>query len=151
RAVEILRQAGAGGASVNAGGDIRLLGDRRGAPWRIGIQHPRLPQMVLGVLSLADTAVVTSGDYERFFERDGIRYHHLFDPRSGEPARLAQSVTVVAASAALADGLATAAFVLGPAAGIELLERQPGVEGMVVDATGRPHLTSGLRGEIEWP
>jgi thiamine biosynthesis lipoprotein len=144
RAIEILREAGVHSAAVNAGGDIRLLGDRNGKPWRIGIQHPRKPGAVLVTLPLAERAVVTSGDYERFFEKDGIRYHHIFDPLSGRPARLCQSVTVVAADAATADALATAVFVLGPIKGLQLLEQQEGVEGLLVTAGGEVLQTSGL-------
>ena len=145
RAVDVLRQAGIQSAAVNAGGDIALLGDRQGQPWRIGIQHPRKNGEVLVTLPLSDCAVVTSGDYERFFERDGSRYHHIFDPRTGRPARLTQSVTVVAKDAASADALATAAFVLGPQAGLQLLEDLPDVEGLLVGADGRLFQTSGLR------
>ena len=136
--MEVLRRAGVKNASVNAGGDIRLIGDRRGRPWRIGIQHPRDAEKVLATLSLQDTSVVTSGDYERFFIKDGVRYHHLFDPRTGYPASRCMSATVVAPNAALADALATAAFVLGPEKGLSLLERYPGVEGLLVGADGKP-------------
>jgi len=145
RAIEVLRQEGVQSAAVNAGGDIRLLGDRNGEPWKIGIQHPRRTEQVLATLPLSDRAVVTSGDYERFFEKDGIRYHHIFDPLSGRPARLCQSVTVVAADAATADALATAVFVLGPIKGFKLLEEQQGVEGLMVTAAGEVLRTSGLQ------
>ena len=144
RALEVLRRAGIGSASVNAGGDIALLGNKQGRPWRIGIQHPRKAGELLTRLAVKNQAVVSSGDYERFFERDGIRYHHIFDPRTGQPARLCQSVTVVAADAASADALATAAFVLGPQAGLKLLERLPEVEGLLVAADGSIHQTNGL-------
>lgn len=144
RSVDILRQYGITSAAVNAGGDIRLLGDKQGQPWQIGIQHPRKAEEILVTLPLKNCAVVTSGDYERFFERDGVRYHHIFDPASGKPARLCQSVTVIAAEAARADALATAAFVLGPQAGIKLLEELPGVDGLLVSAEGKIFKTSGL-------
>lgn len=145
RALEVLRQAGVASAAVNAGGDIGLLGEREvGQPWRIGIQHPRKSGELLTTLTLVDRAVVTSGDYERFFEQAGVRYHHIFDPRSGYPARGCQSVTVVAADVATADALATAAFVLGPKQGLQLLEGLTGVEGLLVAADGRLHRTSGL-------
>jgi thiamine biosynthesis lipoprotein len=150
RAAEILRRGGVAGASVNAGGDIRLLGDRQGQPWRIGIQHPRDPQRLLGVLPLTEGVVVTSGDYERFFEVGGERYHHLFDPKTGLPARGCQSVTVVAPTAVWADALSTAAFVLGPERGLKLLDELPEVEGIVVAADGSRRVTSGLEGIIEW-
>ena len=144
RAVALLRQAGITSAAVNAGGDISLIGDRQGQPWRIGIQHPRKPGDVLVTLPLVDRAVVTSGDYERFFEQDGIRYHHIFDPATGAPARLCQSVTVIAANAATADALATAAFVLGPEQGLRMLEAENGVEGLIVALDGRVAKTTGL-------
>ncbi|SHJ51684.1 thiamine biosynthesis lipoprotein [Malonomonas rubra DSM 5091] len=144
RALALLRAAGITSASVNAGGDIALLGDHDGRPWRIGIQHPRKSGELLAALELSDRAVVSSGDYERFFEQDGIRYHHIFDPRSGQPARLCQSVTVVAADAASADALATAAFVLGPEEGLQLLEQLPDVEGLIIANNGKEWQTSGL-------
>ncbi len=150
RAVEVLRQAGVDSASVNAGGDIGLLGDRGDGPWRIGIQHPRRPGSLLAVIEVAGRAIVTSGDYERYFERDGHRYHHLFDPATGYPAAGCQSVTVLAASAAEADALATAAFVLGPEKGLAFLQAQAGVDGLIVAADGSRQATSGLQGRIEW-
>ena len=150
RAVDNLRQAGVRSAAINAGGDIRLLGDRQGQPWRIGIQHPRLQGEVVATIALQDRAVVTSGDYERYFEQDGVRYHHLFDPQTGRPARGCQSVTVVAADAASADALATAAFVLGPQQGLALLEQLPDVEGFVIAADGSRLVTGGLEGLLEW-
>jgi len=150
RAAELLLQAGVSSAAVNAGGDIRLLGDRQGQDWRIGIQHPRESDATMATLNLRNRAVVTSGDYERFFVRDGIRYHHLFDPQNGRPARGCQSVTVVAADAASADALATAAFVLGPRAGLDLLEQLPDVEGLLVTADGRRLATAGIESALEW-
>lgn len=144
RAIAILREAGIENASVNAGGDLRLLGRRGERPWRIGIRHPRSAEELLATLELTDRAVVTSGDYERYFELDGLRYHHLFDPRSGRPARLVRSVTLVADSALLADALATAVFVLGPEAGMKLLSAYPGVEALIVDAQGLRHETAGM-------
>lgn len=104
----------------------------------------------MATLKLRNRAVVTSGDYERFFERDGLRYHHLFDPRTGRPARRCQSVTVVAADAASADALATAAFVLGPREGFLLLEQLPEVEGLLITADGRRLATAGIESVLEW-
>ncbi|TYO98156.1 thiamine biosynthesis lipoprotein [Geothermobacter ehrlichii] len=149
RAAAVLRQAGITHASINAGGDLRLIGDRFGRPWRIGIQHPRRQGEMLAILELEDAAVVTSGDYERYFMADGKRYHHIFDPATGRPARGCQSVTVVAGDAVRADALATAAFVLGPKRGLELLRRE-GVEGVLVAADGRTLVTEGLKGRIQW-
>lgn len=151
RAWQLLKDGGVQNASVNAGGDLRLLGDRKGRPWRIGLVHPRKAGEVLAVLPSADEAVVTSGDYERYFEVDGQRYHHLIDPRTGYPANLCQAVTVVAPTADLADGLATAVFILGPEKGLKLMEEWDGVEGLIVDPDGKVLQTSGLNGRLEWP
>jgi len=146
RAIAVLRDAGVTSAAVNAGGDIGLLGDKQGRPWRIGIQHPRRPGEVLTTLEVRDRAVVTSGDYERSFERDGRRYHHLFDPQSGYPADRCQSVTVLAPRAVLADALATALFVLGPEQGLQLLRNYPEVDALIVGADGRLFRTPALAG-----
>jgi FAD:protein FMN transferase len=150
RAIAVLQAAGIRHASVNAGGDLRLLGDRGDRPWRIGIQHPRRSDELLATLDLTDTSVVTSGDYERFFELDGVRYHHLFDPKTGRPAHGCQSVTVVTDQAMRADALATAAFVLGPERGLAFLEQQQ-VEGILVSATGEVLVTPGLKQQVHWP
>lgn len=144
RAVAVLRRAGISSAAINAGGDIRVLGKHGERPWKIGIQHPRRSDAILLGLKLSDTAVATSGDYQRFFEQDGVRYHHILDPADGRPARLCQSVTVVAGEAVQADALATAAFVLGPQRGLRLLEDLPAIEGLLVDSAGRLLKTSGL-------
>jgi thiamine biosynthesis lipoprotein len=151
QALAVLRKAGLASASVNAGGDIGLLGGHGERPWKIGIQHPRQPGALLATLELRDRAIVTSGDYERFFIQDGVRYHHIFDPQSGMPARDCQSVSVIAATVAEADALATAAFVLGPQAGLEFLQKYPDVEGLIVAADGTPVFTSGLKDRLQWP
>ena len=140
RAIAVLREQGVTEALVNAGGEIRCLG----LGWRVGVQHPRLRGELLARLQPGRMAVATSGDYEQFFEQDGVRYHHLLDPRSGEPARGCQSVTVIAPTCARADALATAVFVLGTKNGLNLLEMLGEVEGLVVDAAGDLHRTSGL-------
>jgi thiamine biosynthesis lipoprotein len=150
RAIAALQAAGVRHASVNAGGDLRLLGDHGGRPWRIGIQHPRDPQGVLVTLELADAAVVTSGDYERFFEVEGVRYHHLLDPRDGRPADACRSVTVVAVTAAEADALATAAFVLGPEAGRRLVEDWGGMA-LFVAADGDVSFSEALKARVRRP
>lgn len=150
RALEVLAAHGIEHASVNAGGDLRLRGSKGERPWRIGIQHPRRKGEVIAVLPVRDRAVVTSGDYERYFEVNGVRYHHLFDPATGRPARGCRSVSVVASSAARADALATVAFVRGPQAGMDYLEKQEGVEAMIIAADGSRLVSEGLRGRIEW-
>jgi thiamine biosynthesis lipoprotein len=143
RAIAVLKQQGVTSAAINAGGDMYLLGQRPERPWRIGIQHPRQKGAVLETVQVSDQAVVTSGDYERFFEQDGIRYHHIFDPQSGQPARGCQSVTIITDSVALGDALATAVFVLGPKAGLQLLGQYPRAEGLIVAADGTLHTSPG--------
>jgi thiamine biosynthesis lipoprotein len=144
RAIATLRAHGVSSAAVNAGGDIGLLGSKQGRPWRVAVQHPRQASSVLVTLEAADRAVVTSGDYERYFEHGGHRYHHLFDPQTGYPADRCQSVTVLAPRAVLADALATALFVLGPERGLALLRDYPGVDALIVAADGQLHRTPGL-------
>jgi thiamine biosynthesis lipoprotein len=149
RAIIVLRQHGVTSAAVNAGGDMYLLGQRPQRAkhperfWRIGLQHPRQKDAVLETVQVRDRAVVTSGDYERFFEQDGIRYHHIFDPQNGFPARSCQSVTIIADSVALGDALATAVFVLGPEAGLLLLTQYPQAEGLIVAADGTLYSSPG--------
>jgi FAD:protein FMN transferase len=113
RAVAVLRKRGITSALVNAGGDMYALGNIKGRPWRIGIRDPDDPNEIIEVLHVSDAAVATSGDYQRYFERDGTRYHHILDPSSGRPARHLRSSTVVAPTAEEADALATALFVTG--------------------------------------
>jgi thiamine biosynthesis lipoprotein len=143
RAVQVLRDYGITQALVNAGGDLYCLGTRRGRPWAVGIRHPDDPAALIDTLYVSDRAVATSGDYQRYFMYGGQRYHHLLDPRDGRPARRSRSATVVAGTTEEADALATAVFVAGPEAGIALLERLPGVEGMVVGADGTMTASSG--------
>lgn len=140
RAVAVLREHGVREALVNAGGDLRTLG----SSWTAAIQHPRQPGSLPGRLKVADMAAATSGDYEQFFVQDGMRYHHILDPRSGYPARDLQSVTVLAPTCLQADALSTAVFVLGVQDGLALVENLPQVEALLVDADGRLHLSSGF-------
>jgi thiamine biosynthesis lipoprotein len=145
RAIAVLKQHGVASAAINAGGDMYLLGQRPQRSWRIGIQHPRQEETVLATVMVRDRAVVTSGDYERFFEQDGVRYHHIFNPQSGFPARSCQSVSIIADSVALGDALATAVFVLGPEKGLLLLAQYPQAEGLIVAADGTLHTSPGWK------
>jgi thiamine biosynthesis lipoprotein len=144
RAAEALRRGGARDFLVNAGGDLFVSGSKAGEPWRVGIQHPRRPEELLQVVAPAGGALVTSGDYERSYNWEGVLYHHILDPRSGEPARGCQSVTVWAPRAMDADALATAVFVLGPEEGLALVEREPDAEALVVTAAGRVRMSTGF-------
>ena len=136
RAAEILRLAGAAHGFVNLGGDVRGIGAApEGAPWRIGIQHPRRAGELLGSIELADAGIATSGDYERYFEYAGRRYCHILDPRSGWPAAHWQCVSVTAPACVAAGACATVAMLMPPAEAIGFLERQ-GVEFLGVTAAG---------------
>jgi len=123
-AAAVLRERGATGGLVEAGGDIACFGRRAdGGEWVMGLENPR-GEGVLARIRAGDGGITTSGDYRRFFEAGGQRYSHIMDPRTGWPASGLSSVTVIARTAALADALSTAAFVLGPEAGAKLVERR---------------------------
>jgi thiamine biosynthesis lipoprotein len=129
---------------VNAGGDTRLLGDRRGKPWIVGVRDPRNEGKMVTRLPLENEAISTSGDYERYFEEDGVRYHHILVPGTGEVARAVRSATIIGPDATLTDGLSTTVFVLGVERGMELVSRLPGVEAVIVDKDGRIFYSDGL-------
>jgi thiamine biosynthesis lipoprotein len=144
RAVAALERAGIRDYVVDGGGDMRVATSSADRSWPIDIAHPRRPGMPLGTLELTTTAVATSGDYEWYFERDGVRYHHIIDPASGHPAARSMSTTVLAERAVDADALATGLFVMGPLEGIALAERLPGVEALIVAPDLSLHATSGF-------
>ncbi len=137
RCIALLRRAGVTDASVSAGGDSYILGDRRGEPWTVGIRDPRDEHGVTAVLPLMNTAVSTSGDYERFFVENGVRYHHILDPKTGRSAKGAWSVTILGPSTTFTDALSTSVFVLGPEKGLELVNRLAGIDAIIVDSKGR--------------
>ncbi len=147
---EVMRRHGATGGVVALAGDIKTFGDLPGGTgFPIGIQHPRRSGVVLARLVLRDEAISTAGDYERYFEQDGVVYHHILDPHTLQPARLCQSVTIVAKEGVWADGLDTGIFVLGPERGMALIEALPDVEGVIVDADGKVLVSSGLQGRLQ--
>ncbi|MFT5292135.1 MAG: thiamine biosynthesis lipoprotein [Planctomycetota bacterium] len=145
RAMAVLLEHGIKHALVSAGGDMKVLGRKLGEPWRIAVKHPRDDERALAVLPVTNTCVMTSGDYERFFEVDGRRYHHILDPRTGYPATGCASGTIMAQDAAFADAMATALCVLGPAEGIALINRLPRVEGIAVGLDGNVLMSEGLQ------
>ncbi len=149
RAVEAMRKAGATAGVVALSGDMKTFGRLPGGTlFPFGIRHPRKPDGILAVIDLQDEAISTAGDYERFFERDGIRYHHILDPLTLTPAGECQSVTVVAREGVVADGLDTGIFVLGPQRGMQLVEELDAVEAVIVDREGRMTISSGLRHRV---
>lgn len=149
KATAVMREVGALGGLVAVSGDFRVFGKRAdGTAWPVGIMHPRQPGKVLATLDATDEAISTAGDYERFFIKDGVRYHHILDPETLQPARLCQSVTVVALDGTLADGLDTGIFVMGPVKGMALIERL-GLGAVIVDAQGGIFVSSRLRNRVK--
>ena len=143
--IQILKQCGVQHAIVSAGGDSRILGDKRGRPWMMGIQHPRKKQQVALVLPLSNSAISTSGDYERFFLRNGERIHHIINPTTGRSAKSAWSATVIGPDATTTDALSTTLFILGAKKGIELVNSLPDIDAVIIDSKGLVHYSSGLQ------
>jgi thiamine biosynthesis lipoprotein len=144
-AIEILKKRGIEHALITAGGDTKLLGDRLGKQWMVGIRDPRNKDKQAVVLPLADIALSTSGDYERYFELDGKRYHHILSPKTGASAYEVQSVSIIGQRSTLNDALSTAVFVLGVQKGMDLLNRTPGYDGIILDNQRKMHYSNALR------
>lgn len=146
-AVSVLKREGIKAGLVAVAGDIKAFGTKPdGRPWLVGIRNPRPSKddEILATLELKDRAISTSGDYERYFIKDGKRYHHIVDPKTGYPAMNCQSVTVIAKEGAFTDGFSTGIFVLGPEKGLKLLE-ELGYGGIIIDTEGKIHITKGLK------
>lgn len=144
RAIVQLRNMGIRHALVSAGGDTGLLGDRLGRPWLVGIQDPRQKQRQAVKLPLADEAISTSGDYERYFEADGQRFHHILNPKTGDSAREVQSVSIIGPDAEMTDALSTSVFVLGVQSGLALVNTLPDYEAVIIDNQRKMHYSAGL-------
>lgn len=145
RGIEILTRLGITNARLSAGGDMRLLGDKRGKPWVVGVRDPRKEGETAVRLPVSDLAISTSGDYERYFDDEsGNRIHHILSPATGRPAQGIQSVTVLGDSAHLTDGLSTAVFVLGVEKGLAMINDLPGVDAIIIDGDRLMHYSSGL-------
>jgi thiamine biosynthesis lipoprotein len=146
QAVKILQRHGIRHASFSAGGDSRLLGDRRGRPWLVGIENPRQEDSIAITLPLDNLAVSTSGDYERFFidSKTGERVHHIINPRSGTSAKGVASVTILGESGLQTDPLSTSVFVMGVDKGLALIDRLDGLDAIIIDSKGKVHYSKGL-------
>ncbi len=144
RVTEVLKARGIKGGIVSVGGDIQTFGLRPdGKTWNVGIQEPRPKkdkEEVLGTIALTDSCISTSGDYERYFEHDGRRYHHILDPATGFPTEGIRAITVVATEGALCDALATGLFVLGVDRALQKMAEK-GIEGLIIDDKGQIHMT----------
>jgi thiamine biosynthesis lipoprotein len=142
--IALLAARGIRQATVTAGGDSRILGDRRGRPWVVGIRHPDDRERIIARIPLEDAAISTSGDYERFFEEGGVRYHHIIDPKTGKSPHGVRSVTIIAPESTLAEGLTKSVFILGPERGLPIVESQADCDAVVVMADGRVIYSKGL-------
>jgi len=146
-AAEKMMERGVKAGIVAVAGDLRLFGRRPdGSAWRIGIQHPRDESALLTKLDITDAATSTSGDYERYFVKDGVRYNHIINPRTGYPARGLISVSVEAKTSSMADPLATALFVMGPEGAKRFAESHPEISVLTVSETGRTFATGDFEG-----
>jgi len=149
-ATRMLREEGINNALVNLGGDIYALGKRYdGKPWTVGIQDPEQSSKLIASLPLTDQSIVTSGDYERYFMEDGVRYHHIIDPETGYPVRNElRSVTIISDLAIDGDVLSTAVFILGLEKGLELIESLDGVEVILITNEKEIYHSSGVNEQL---
>lgn len=145
RSIEIIKQHGIQNAIVTAGGDTRVLGKKLDRPWVVGIQNPRSEKEVVAVIPLVNESISTSGDYERYFDEQGIRYHHIIDPKTGDSAREVRSVSILGEESTYADALSTSLFVLGLDSGMQLINTIHGYEAILVDQEGQLHYSRGLQ------
>ncbi|MBE0571092.1 MAG: FAD:protein FMN transferase [Ignavibacteriaceae bacterium] len=140
KAVDVLQNSGIQSALVNAGGEIKTIGN----DWVVGVQHPRNVNEIIRRIKLNGMSAATSGDYENYFKKDNVRYHHILDPKTGYPSKGLQSVTVIHKDNAFADGLATAVFVMGKEKGLKLIEKLNDTEVMIIDENGEIFYSSGF-------
>jgi thiamine biosynthesis lipoprotein len=152
RASALLRERGLTSFYCQAGGDLFVEGKKPdGTPWRVGIRDPRGPEgKYFAILDVEDHAFSTAGDYERFFlTKDGKRYHHILDPRTGYPATASRSVTIWAKDAVTADAIDNAVFILGPEKGLALVESLDETGAVIVDANNKVHVSKRLKGRVK--
>jgi len=146
RGIDVLKSFGFTRAYVSAGGDSRIIGDRFGKPWVVGIRDPRKgPDSVLLRVPLVNAAISTSGDYERYFDEDGVRYHHIIDPHTGHSASKVRSATVIGPFATRTDGLSKTAFVLGPEKAMEIYNRIDDIDAIIVKLDGTVVYSKGMQ------
>jgi thiamine biosynthesis lipoprotein len=144
RGIAVLQRLGISRAMVNAGGDSRIIGDRFGKPWIIGIRDPDDRNRTILKIPLSDTAFSTSGDYERFFDEGGVRYHHILDPRTGKSPHVVRSVTIIAPYATRSDALTKSVFVMGVKEGLEFINGLPDVDAVAVTPDRKLWYSRGL-------
>lgn len=143
--LQILASEGIKHALMSAGGDTTLLGDRLGRPWLVGIKHPRSDDKNAVHIPLTNESISTSGDYERYFIEEGVRYHHIINPETGDSARKVVSVSVIGDDATVVDALSTTVFVKGLQEGMTLINNLEGYEAVIIDNNQRLHFSLGLQ------
>jgi len=149
--MDVLARRGVRRALVNGGGDVEVIAPPGGRPWRVGVRDPRAPETLIGVLEVHNGFVISSGDYERSFVRDGKRYHHILDPRNGFPSQGPHGVTLVGRDLEAINGLSLAIMVLGKDAGVRLIQSTPGLDGLIVDRDGSPWMSPGFTAQLHAP
>jgi thiamine biosynthesis lipoprotein len=145
RCLALLKHSGVRHALVSAGGDTGLLGDRLGRPWVVGIKHPRAKDKTAVRIPLTNEAISTSGDYERYFIEDGVRYHHIINPKTGDSARKVVSVSVIGKDPTYVDALSTTIFVKGLTEGLALINKLPEFEAIIIDNKQQLYFSNGLQ------
>jgi thiamine biosynthesis lipoprotein len=151
RAKKVLVERGFTSGIVAAAGDLVVFGAKPdGRPWRVGVQHPRKPGYTMASMELSDCAISTSGDYERFFTKDGVIYHHILDPETLFPARECQSATVVANHGIYADALSTGAFVMGPRTGMRVFNESGLGQSIMIDDQGGISVSPELEARVKF-
>ena len=135
-------------ALVNGGGDVAISTAPGTAPWRVGVRDPRAPETLLGAIDVSGGFVASSGDYERYFVRDGVRYHHILDPRTGRPSQGARGVTLVSARLEDVDGYGVAIMVRGVGEAERLVRERSGLDALVVMEDGRLWMSPGMRARL---
>src|SRR6185437_8817117 len=144
RGIDILKARGIEHALVTAGGDTRILGDRRGRPWMVAIRDPWDLSKVVTLIPITNEAISTSGDYYRGFVQNGVRYDHIISPFTGHSAQLVRSASIIAPTATQTDGMSKTAFVLGPRKTLAILSRMPQCDAVFIDPQGRVIYSNGL-------
>lgn len=142
-AISLMKSMGIKNAAVSAGGDVYLMGKKSTGPWNVRIENPRWQGQSIEQFSVADYSVATSGDSKRFFTRNGKRYGHIINPKNGQPAAGAQSVTIITKDATLADAYATAVFVKGAIKGLQWVNDRDDVEALIIDHNGAVSRSNG--------
>lgn len=152
KASEVLKASGIKAGLVAIAGDIKAFGMKPdGRPWKVGIRNPRQKDKndeLIATIELVDSAISTSGDYERYFIVDGERYHHILNPKTGYPAALSQTAVIIANDGYITDSFSTGIFIMGHEKGLRLLDEMK-INGMVIDSNGKVHMTRNIRGKIE--